>query len=160
MKKFVLLVLACIVYYVYARTSFSEPQVTSWLTSHAMRTMSGDTRACDDYTDDVEVTLTADGRHGRWEVEGGKDEMCGYLRQAAAQFTVLQATTSTRFEDVRVERGRFPWTQAKVTYTQRTTVQASRIPTMTIESEDTVALVRTMSGTKIRSIESRATGGF
>lgn len=160
MKKFVLLALACVLYYAYARNSFSETRVTSWLMDHSVRAMSGDTNACHDYTDDLEVTLTAQGQRGRWEVEGGKDEMCGYLRQAAAGFTVLQASTNTQFEDVRVERGGFPWTKAKVSYTQRTSVRAGSIPTMTIESEDTVELVRTMAGTKIRSIQSHATGGL
>lgn len=122
--------------------------------------MSGDTTACDDYTDDVEVVLTAEGRRGRWEVEGGKNELCGYLRQAAAAFTVLQASTNTRFDDVRIERGPFPWMRARVTYTQVTSVSAGGIPPLEIESRDVLELQRGLTGLKIRSVESASTGGL
>jgi hypothetical protein len=111
------------VFYAHARISFAEPKVMSWLMSHSTRAMSGDTTACDDYTDDVEVVLTASGRSGRWEVEGGKNELCGYLRQAAAAFTVLQARVDTRYEDIEITPASFPWMDASVSYTQITDVR-------------------------------------
>lgn len=86
--------------------------------------------------------------------------MCGYLRQAAALFTVLQARTNTRFEDIKVERGPFPWTRARVTYTQITDVRVARMPPVTIESNDTLELQRGLTGLKIRSVESESTGGL
>lgn len=160
MRKLFLLALACVAYYAHARFSFSEGRVQSWLAGHSVRAMSGEGNACDDYTSDVQVSLVAQGARGRWEVEGGKYEMCGYLKQASAAFTVLQARTHTRFNDLQVRPGGFPWTTAKVTYTSQTSVSASHIPTLTVESEDTVVLVRTLSGTKIKSYESRSTGGL
>lgn len=160
MKKIVLLVALFAGFYLHGRTSFSESHVTSWLGKHSARAMSGDPGACDNFADDLEVALTAEGAKGRWEVEGGKNEMCGYLRQAAAVFTVLQASTSSEFSGLRVVRGGFPWTTARVTYTERTSVQAARVPGFQIESEDELVLVRTLSGLKIKSVKSKSTGGL
>lgn len=160
MRKIVLLLALAGVFYAHARYTFSENAVMSWMTKHAAKAMSGDTSACDDYADDVEVDLVADGRRGRWEVEGGKAEMCGYLKQAAAAYTVLQASTRTEFDAVRVTPGGFPWTHAKLSYVQRTTLQIPNLPSMTVESEDTVELVRGFGGLKIKSVESRSHGGL
>jgi hypothetical protein len=160
MKRLLLLLLIALgAFYAHARVSFAEPRVVNWLINHSARAMGGESSACDDYADDMEVNLVAEGRRGQWEVEGGKDEMCGYLKQAAAAFTVLQASTESQFDSVTIERGGFPWMSARVKYTQRTTVQAARLPAMTVESEDTLVLVRTLSGIKIKSVASRSAGG-
>lgn len=160
MKKIVLLVALFAAFYLHARTSFSESHVTNWLSKHVTRAMSGDLAACDDFADNMEVALTAEGRRGRWEVEGGKNEMCGYLKQSAALLTVLQARTSSQFEDIRVVPSDFPWMSARVTYKQRTDVDVQRLPRLAIESEDELVLVRTFSGIKIKSVQSTSTGGL
>lgn len=148
------------VFYAHARISFSEPKVMNWLMSHSTRAMSGDTAACDDYTDDVEVVLTASGRSGRWEVEGGKNELCGYLRQAAAAFTVMQAQVETRYEDIEIQPASFPWMEASVSYTQITDVRVGGLPPVTIETVDTLTLRRGLTGLKISAVESESTGGL
>lgn len=107
-------------FYAHGRYTFSEPKVMGWLVQHTAHGMQGDSAACDDYADDVKVELTAKGLRGRWEVEGGKEEICGYLKQSSAALTLVQARTQTEFEDVRITRGGFPWTTARVQYTQRT----------------------------------------
>jgi hypothetical protein len=160
MKKILLAAALFGAFYVHAKVSFSEPRVMAWVADHSAKAMSGDTAACDDYTDDMEVTLTAEGARGRWEVEGGKDEMCGYMKQAAAAFIVLQASTHSQFDQIRVTPSGFPWLSAKVEYVQRTTVSAGNIPAMTVESEDSLVLVRTLSGMKIKAVESRSSGGI
>ncbi|TFW03416.1 hypothetical protein E4K72_12480 [Oxalobacteraceae bacterium OM1] len=160
MKKILLLIVLFAAFFAHAKIVFSEPRVMAWVAAHAAKAMSGEAAACDDYTDDMAVTLTAAGARGRWEVEGGKGEMCGYLKQAAAVFTVLQARTQTQFDDVVVTPTGFPWLSAKVKYTQRTSVSAGRVPEFTIESEDTLVLVRTLSGIKIKAIDSQSTGGI
>jgi len=156
------LLLACALFcafYVHARITFSEPRIVSWLSNHYVKAMSGDTTACEDYTDDAEVTLNAGGARGTWEVEGGKNEICGYYKQAAAVFTVMQASTSSNFTDVVISRGGFPWMQARVTYKQKTTIQAAgSIPAAAAYSDNTIVLVRTLSGLKIKSVDSKSTG--
>ena len=160
MKKLFLLVLACIAYAVHARYTFTEEQVTRWLAQHTARAMGGEKEACDDYTDDVEVTLVAHGRRGRWEVEGGKDEICGYLKQAAAALTVLQASTRLEFDSVTVKRDGFPWRSARVQVVQRMSVNAANIPHTEVRAEDELVLVRTFGGLKIKSLQSTSTGGL
>lgn len=160
MKKLVLLALLLGAYYLHARTSFSEAHVMRWLGTHEASAMSGDTGACADFSDDLQVSLTADGRRGRWEVEGGKDQMCGYLKQASAALTLLQASTSADFSEVRIVRDGFPWTRARVSYRQRTTIRAERMPETDIVSDDQLVLVRTLSGLRIESLTSTSSGGL
>jgi hypothetical protein len=160
MKKLVLLAILLGGYYLHGRTVFAESHVMAWLGKHEASAMSGDPAACADFSDDLEVSLTADGARGRWDVEGGKNEMCGYLKQAAAVFTVLQASTSSQFDDVRIVRAGFPWTRARVSYRQRTAIRADRVPEATIASEDELVLVRTVSGLQIKSVKSTSTGGL
>jgi hypothetical protein len=93
-------------------------------------------------------------------VEGGKEEICGYLKQSSAALTLVQARTQTDFEDVRITRGGFPWTSARVQYTQRTSVQAGPLPSLTIVSEDSMVLARTGSGLRIRELHSQSSGGL
>lgn len=160
MKKILLVAIVFAAYFGHARIVFSEPRIMAWVATHSAKAMSGDMAACDDYADDMEVTLTAAGRRGRWEVEGGKNEMCGYLKQAAAVFTVLQARTHTDFDQIEVTRSGFPWMSATVKYVQRTNVSGTHVPGFTIESEDTLVLVRTLSGIKIKTVNSESTGGI
>jgi hypothetical protein len=160
MKKLILLAVLFGGYYLHGRTSFSEAHVMNWLGKHEASAMSGDPAACNDFTDDLQVSLTAEGARGRWEVEGGKNEMCGYLRQSAAVFTVLQASTNADFSDVKIVREGFPWTRARVSYRQRTAIRAERVPEATVNSEDELVLVRTPSGLRIKSVNSSSSGGL
>jgi hypothetical protein len=160
MKKLILLAVLLGGYYLHGRSTFSETHVMNWLGKHEATAMSGDAAACNDFTDDLEVSLTADGARGRWEVEGGKNEMCGYLRQSAAMLTVLQASTNADFSDVKIVREGFPWTRARVSYRQRTVLRAARVPETTVSSEDELLLVRTPSGLRIKSVNSSSTGGL
>lgn len=159
MKKLLVLFLAFAAYYAHARYTFSDEQVTRWLAQHTARAMGGETAACDDYADDIEVSLVAHGRRGHWEVEGGKDEICGYLKQAAAALTVLQASTRLEFDSVKVTRAGFPWRTARVQVAQRMAVSAANIPGTEVRSEDELVLVRTFTGLRIKSLQSKSTGG-
>lgn len=160
MKKVLLLLALFAAFYGHARITFSEPRVIAWLADNSVKSMSGDSSACDNFADDVTVSIAATGSRGTWEVEGGKNEICGYLKQASAALTVMQASTNMEFTDVEVDRGGFPWLQARVTYKERTTIQAAGLPRITSLSDDTLVLVRTLSGLKIRSIDSKSTGGL
>jgi hypothetical protein len=61
--------------------------------------------------------------------------VCSELKQTAAACTVLQASTNTQFDEPQVVLSGFPWLSAV--------------------SEDSLVLVRTPSGIKIKSIESK-----
>jgi hypothetical protein len=152
-KLLIALIGVSVAYYAYSAHSFSEGSVRSWLVDHESREMGGKDSACDDYADDVEVRLNADSAKGTWEVEGGKDEICGYIKQASAAYTVLQAQVHTSFDDVTIERGGFPWRSAVVKYTQAAEVNAARV-SLASTSHNEVTLKRTFGGFKITRLES------
>lgn len=145
-------------FYIQTRMAFSESHVMRWIATYNNKAISGDSTVCGDFTDDVEVNIFAETLQGHWEVEGGKDEICGYLRQASAAFIVLQASTNTQFDSLQIERGGFPWTTAQVKYHFKTTMQADRIPNISGEGNDTLVLSKGIfSGLKIKSLESKST---
>lgn len=127
---------------------------------HLRKTMTGDNAFCDDFADDMKVSISAEGGDGPMEMEGGKAELCEYTKQTVAAFRVIRASTHSQFDDVRVVRSGFPWLKAEVTYAQTMTVQANGIPSLTTESQETLVLVRTLSGLKIKSVKSHATGAL
>ena len=160
MKKLLFLLVLFAAFYAHARISFAEQRVLSWLLENSNKYLTGDSSVCDNYADDVEVSLIAKAPRGTWQVEGGKAELCGYLKQSSAALIVMQASTNTAFSKVRIEPGPFPWMQAKVSYTEKTTMQMAGLPPVNALGENSVVLVRTFSGLKIKSLESRSTGGF
>lgn len=160
MKKLTLILFLFAAFYAHARINFAEQQVVSWLLVNSNKYLTGDSSVCDNYADDVEVNIKAKAPRGTWQVEGGKAELCGYLKQSSAALIFMQASTNAEFSKVRIQRGPFPWLQAKVSYTQKTTMQVPGLAPMTALGEDSVVLVRTFSGLKIKSLESSSTGGF
>lgn len=160
MKKLLLILVLFAAFYAHARINFAEHRVLSWLLENSNKYLTGDSSVCDNYADDVEVNITAKAPRGTWQVEGGKAELCGYLKQSSAALIVMQASTSTNFSNVRIQPGPFPWLQAKVSYTEKTTMQMAGLPPVNALGENAVVLVRTFSGLKIKSLESRSTGGF
>lgn len=76
----IVLVIGLGLFYIQSRMAFSESHVMRWIAEYNNKAIAGDSTVCDDFTDDVEVNIFAETLQGHWEVEGGKDEMCGYLR--------------------------------------------------------------------------------
>lgn len=113
-RLLILLLVGLVLFYVQSRIAFSESHVMKWISEYSTKSISGDSTVCDDFTDDVEVNIYAETTQGHWEVEGGKAEMCGYIRQAAAASIMLNASNSVEFDGLQVERGGFPWTTAQV----------------------------------------------
>ncbi len=155
MKWLLLPLILLAAWFAHGRMVFNEARVMPQVAAHTLKVYQGDAAACDFYTDDVQVELVAEQSAGRWEVEGGKDELCGYLRKAGAAFVVLDAQVVNEFSDVALDRGGFPWTEATLRYTQHVTVRAAKLPEMVFSSEDELVLVRTLTGVKVRSVRSQ-----
>jgi hypothetical protein len=96
-------------FYAHARITFAEHRVLSWLLENSNKCLTGDSTVCSNCTDDVEVRIIAKAARGMWEVEGGKAELCGYLKQSSAALIVMQASTNREFSKVRIQPGPFPW---------------------------------------------------
>jgi hypothetical protein len=161
MKKIVWLLVLLGVYYAHSRFAFAQPRVESWLLHTNMAALTGDGKACEAYADDVDVQLIADNSRGRWEVEGGKAELCDYLKKTSAALVLLDASTNFRLENTSVQRAGFPWLTAQVSYTHVGTIQAAALPRpVPFESVDQVTLRRTLTGLQIVKLASQAKGGL
>lgn len=158
MKKLLLLLaLGLAGFYLQSRLLFSENRLQQWVAEHHARAMSGEGSACDDYAEGAQVRLKAPGPKGLWEVEGGKAEACGYLKQSAALLTLMQAQTHTNYEGLSIERDGFPWMQARVAFTSRTSMKISVLPEFNTTTEEVLQLRRGLFG-GLRIVSQEATG--
>ncbi|MGM9515001.1 hypothetical protein ACS5PK_12170 [Roseateles sp. DB2] len=142
-------------WFLHGQQVFSQSRLIPWVMRHQMQIYAGDSKACDAYTDDVEVSLWAEERKGHWEVEGGKAELCDYFRHASAAYVLMDASVHTEFADFSVQRSSFPWTEATLRYTANITMTAPNLPDMHIQAQDELKLVRSLLGVKIKALESR-----
>ncbi|MBB2487797.1 hypothetical protein H5407_21380 [Mitsuaria sp. WAJ17] len=140
----------------YGRLVLSESRLMPLLTAHTLKVFDGDASACDFYDDDVQVDIVQEMRQGRWEVEGGKDELCGFLRKSAAGLTLLDANVDAEFADINLQRRGFPWTEATLSYTEHVRISAEKLPEVVFSSQDALLLVRTLTGVKVKALRSRS----
>ena len=150
-KLLILLVGTCVAYFAYGAHMFSASSAQRWIADHDGREWSGSDSACEDYADDVEVSVVAEGPKGRWEVEGGKEEICGYIKSSSAAYTVLDAESSTQYEDLSIQHAGFPWRSAVITFKQQTEIRVpeAHLPPMVSSGEEEITLQRTFSGLRI-----------
>lgn len=160
MKKLGVLLLVFFGYWLDGNRQFSESNVQKFLLDQAINTYRGNNETvCDTFADDTEVDVVDRGPQGRWEVQGGKDEVCGYIKQAAAAYLVLRARMETSVEDLVIRRGGFPWRTAEVSYRQKAVISAGNgppIPTFTAVSDERMTLKRTLGGLKITRLEAKS----
>lgn len=140
----------------HSRLMFTESRVMPLITAHTLKVYDGDDSACDFYADDVQVDIVQESHLGRWEVEGGKEELCAFIRKATAVYSLVEADVDTNFSDIVLQRQGFPWTEATLSYTETTTVRSARLPEMVFTSQDELVLVRTLTGVKVRALHSRS----
>ncbi len=131
----------------------SSKNVEQFLANHNTLAMNDPVAACDNYSDGVEVFINHDTGNGTREVEGGKNEICGYMKQSQAALTVLQANTSGHFENMNVTIG-FPWRTARASYDEINNVQMGSIGSITSQTRDDIEIKRTLTGLQIVSVNS------
>lgn len=151
-----LFVLCVVLYLGQSYYLLSSNNVEQFLADHNTLVMNDPVAACDNYSDDVVVFINHDTGNGTWEIEGGKDEICGYLKQTQAALIVLQANTSGHFENMNVTTG-FPWRKASASYDEIHNVQMGSIGSITSQTRDDIEIRRTLTGLQIVSVNS--TGG-
>jgi hypothetical protein len=132
---------------------------------HAM-TIAGDSQGlCDLLTDDMKVAITdhtveVDRRLGDGKTNGGKTELCKLFNEAGTAFANGTISLQSHRQDLLVKRETLlhPLT-AEVTYNEKqaATIQAGgRSITIKTESDDKLLLVTTISGVKIKRMESES----
>jgi hypothetical protein len=154
MKKILLLAaLAFLAVFITGRISLGEAGAMRFVTQmeSLMREGKAD-EVCAMFHDDLTVNIidhsTPDG-----SLEGGKAELCEHTRMAAAALEMLPHSMNVDFEDVAVSRRWLhPWT-SEVTYLERRalTIAGANVSVRTV-SEDTLTLVQTFSGVKLRKL--------
>jgi hypothetical protein len=107
---------------------------------------------CAMFHDDLEVNIS-DHTSEDGSLEGGKDELCQHTRMAAAALQMLPYTMDVEFDEVNVERNWLhPWT-SRVSYVENRalSIRGANVTVRTV-SEDTITLVQTFSGVKLRKL--------
>ena len=97
MKKLLLAGLAA-AFFGHAQWAFSESRTLRWIESHERAVFDMQEGVCKHFTHDVRVDIVAKTPKGEWQVEGGKEEVCDYVRAANAQVRVLMPELNTRTE--------------------------------------------------------------
>lgn len=147
-------------YWLDGNRQFSESNVQKFLLDQAINTYKGNNETvCDTFSDGVEVDVIDRGPQGRWEVQGGKDQVCGYIRQASAAYMVLRAHMETSVEDLEIRRAGFPWRTAEISYRQKAVISTGSgppIPTFTAISDERITLQRTLGGLRITRLEAKS----
>lgn len=156
-----ILAVIALVYLAHSYYLTSPSNVRKFIEQHELLSMKNVNEACDNYTDDMEVSLYMDEPDRYWEVEGGKDEMCGFLQKGQAALVLSEGSVTTSFHDMNIVRGGFPFTKATATYTQMAevnmdgqTMRGIKVK-LTSKTHDKIELKRTFTGLKISKVEAK-----
>jgi hypothetical protein len=112
---------------------------------------------CAMFHEDLEVDITDNTAVVPKTMTGGKREFCEQTRQSVAGLELLPHGSNVRFEDVSVKRDWLhPWT-SELSYTEDRSLAIPAIgQTFHTVSEDTLVLVHTFAGVKLRKVRSEA----
>lgn len=155
-----LLGIVAILYFAYGYYLTSPSNVKKFIEQHQLLSMKNVNEACEQFTDDIEGKIYHDTPFERWEVEGGKNELCGYMQKGQAAMVLTEGSVTTALLDMQVKRGGFPFTKATASYRQVTEMrmdgQTMRGIKIKVDSEtkNTVEIKRTFTGLKFSKIES------
>lgn len=146
MMKYIWLVVALLAFHFgggYFATS--ERRVEKYIHNFSMLSNQDAAKACELVDDKVDVSLTQELPTSTWEVEGGKDELCGFMKQGIAAMTVLQGNITWRFENMQVKSS-FPWQSVKVSYDEIATISAAQMGTIHTKMHYDLQLKRKLTG--------------
>lgn len=160
MKKLLWLVGLLAVFYGHSQWALSKSRALGWIEDHEQAVFAMKEGVCDDFTFDVNVNIRALNPRVEWQVDGGKDYVCGYIRSTNAHVRVLKPAIDTRTELLSLERSDFPWMTAKVKVRQTTTFTLPGLRTLNEVGETTYVLRRTIRSLQIAEMTSRSEGQF
>lgn len=156
MKKLVLLGLLILAWiYGSGYWAFRETSVNSLLNDWDAASAKGDAETvCGTFADDMTFSLEEHSADDSSTRQGGKEELCAYLRKLAPVMARAITSTNVSRDNLTVAHSWLhPWT-AEVSYTEhRTTGIASRGTVKTISS-DHIALVKSLRGVLVTRLES------
>lgn len=119
----------------------SADHVEKFLADNSTLAMNDPVAACDNYSNDVTVMINHHTPQGTWEVEGGKDELCGYMKQSQAALVVMQASTSGYFDNVSVDTS-FPWQSARASFDEISNVKMGALGSISSKTHEILSIKR------------------
>ena len=108
---------------------------------------------CAMFHDDLEVSISDHTVRTPKETEGGKDELCGLTHEASAALRKLPVKMNVEWSELEVTRSWLhPWT-SEISYTEDRTlsIRGANVRLNTT-SDNTITLVQTLSGVKLRKL--------
>lgn len=159
MKKLVILALLAIaVAFVSGRMKLGESGAVDFLVrmENLMNQGKAD-EVCDMFHDDLEVNISDYTLRSPKEISGGKDELCDLTHDTVDSLGKVPHRMNVQWNDIEVTRSwAHPWT-SEISYTEERTMSLSganiRIHTT---SEDTITLVQTLGGVKLRRLDAES----
>lgn len=157
MKRILFLaVVALLGLYFTGRIKLGESGAVKYLAhSEALMNDGNADELCDLLHDDLELTLKDHTAKPPKDLEGGKQELCDITHDAVTALGKIPHSMNVQWNDVEVKRSWLhPWT-SEVSYTEDRTmsIRGANVRISTT-SENTMTLVHTFSGVKMRRIES------
>lgn len=147
------------VFYGHSRWMLSEARVLDWIDKHDKAIVEQQDGVCDAFARTADISIRAVHARGEWQVDGGRNEVCGYLKSANAFVRLLKPEVNTRTELVSFERSGLPWMQARVTVRKATDFRLGE-RTLTESAETSYVLRRTIKGVQITGMTTRSQGQF
>jgi hypothetical protein len=121
-------------------------------------TNQGDAAAvCDMLHDDLEVHIIDRTMRTPKEIDGGKDELCRLAHETVTSLGKVPHSMHVEWNDIEVTRHWLhPWT-SEVSYTENRSmsIRGANIRLNTT-SDDTITLVHTLSGVKLRKLHAES----
>ncbi len=156
MKRIITLALLALVSaYGIGLVTLGESGAMRFVTRMESHMSEGDADAvCAMLHDDLEVDIVDHSTEGGQDTNGGKAELCELTRVVVTALGKLPHDMNVRFDEVSVKRDWLhPWT-SEVSYVENRslTIQGANVTLKTV-SEDTVTLVQTLTGVKLRKLK-------
>lgn len=128
--------------------------VQKFIEQSQLTAMNDVSKACEeDYHDKVEAIINFDQPDGHWEMKGGKNELCDYMKQNTAMLKMTQGDVTWRYENWQVSSS-FPWQSVTANYTEVVDINMPKVAKMSSISQDKIVLKRSLIGLKFIKIVS------
>ena len=154
MRKLFWLGVLAAAFYGHSRFVFSEPAMMSWMQKQDQMAMRGEDGMCDGYASDLRFENRSTTARGAMLIDGGKEDLCEYLKDASAAFRATGASVNNNIELLGIEPSGFPWMSATVKLRQSSTVRMRGAPAIIEVAETTTVVRRTLRGREIARFDS------
>jgi hypothetical protein len=154
MKRiFVLALFALLGVVVTGRITLGEAGAMRYITTMENHMSQGNVDAvCDMLHADLEVNIQDHTGENGQDTRGGKQELCDLTRTVVEMMGKVPHTTNVNFNVSSVKRDWLhPWT-SEIRYVEERSLTVAGVTLNTV-SEDTITLVQTFSGVKLRKLE-------